>query len=348
MSEAARVTVLEFIAQIGKDEPAPVYLFCPGKRGRAREATFEPLLAERAVEKLVATYVDPSLKDLSYRAFYAEESPPKEIVEEAQTCPFLAERRVVLVRNAAVYQKESAARPLFDYLESPNDTTLLMLVAAQIDKRSKLYKACDKAGQVIECPQLTARGVEQWIKDEAGSRGKKISAEAVQELAARAGNRLGDVNNALEVVVGYVGERQDITGDDVRAACADVAEEEIWTLTDTIAASRTGHALSALRKLTEFGKKPDEILGIINWLLEIAYAVALSGPSPPGVSPFVAKKVAPLARKLGTKKLRDAFALCTDTHFMIRSTGVDENLALELLVVKLAAPGRRKGEKQGL
>ncbi len=340
------MTALEFIAQIGKGEPDPIYLFCPGKRGRERDASFEPLLAERAVEKLIDTYVDPSLKDLSYRAFYAEESPPKEIVEEAQTCPFLAERRVVLVRNVNMYRNESAARPLLDYLDSPNDTTLLMLVAVQIDKRSKLYKACYKAGRVVECPQLTTQNVKQWIRNETRARGKKISAEAVQELAARAGNRLGDVNNALEVVVGYVGERRDITGDDVRAACADVAEEEIWTLTDAIAASQTGHALSALRKLTEFGKEPDEMLGIINWLLESAYAVASFGPSPPGVSPFVAKKVTPLARKLGTKKLRDAFPLCTDTHFMIRSTGVDANLALELLVVKLATPRRRKGEKQ--
>ena len=59
-----------------------------------------------------------------------------------------------------------------------------------------------------------------------------------------------------------------------------------------------------------------------------------------GVGPFVAKKVAPLSDKLGFKKLRDALMLCTDTQFMTRTTGVDATLAIELLVVKLAAPVR--------
>ena len=83
-------------------------------------------------------------------------------------------------------------------------------------------------------------------------------------------------------------------------------------------------------------------MGIINWLLKSAYTVA---SSPAGKAPlhrFVAEKMAPLAHKLGVRKLRDAFALCTDTHFAIRTTGVDSMLALELLVVKLAAPRSRK------
>ena len=89
----------EFIGEIGAAPPALVYLFCPGKTGKARFATFEPKLAERAVEGLVNTYVDPSLKDFAYTAFYADEADPADIVVEAQTLPFLAERRVVLVRG---------------------------------------------------------------------------------------------------------------------------------------------------------------------------------------------------------------------------------------------------------
>jgi DNA polymerase III delta subunit len=86
------------------------------------------------------------------------------------------------------------------------------------------------------------------------------------------------------------------------------------------------------------GKHPDELLGTINWQLKSAYAVALGGESARAISGYAAEKVRPVAEKFGVKKLIDAFALCTDTHFLIRSTGVDGLLALELLVVKLAAP----------
>ena len=48
----------------------------------------------------------------------------------------------------------------------------------------------------------------------------------------------------------------------------------------------------------DYGKHPDEILGTINWLLKSAYAVASAGGRAP-ISAFVAKKVQPLADKLG-------------------------------------------------
>ena len=81
-------------------------------------------------------------------------------------------------------------------------------------------------------------------------------------------------------------------------------------------------------------------MGIINWLLETAYR-ALPETGVEAKSRFVADKVMPLARKFGLKKTRAACALCTDTHFLIRSTGVDRVLALELLIIKLAYRPRR-------
>jgi len=334
----------EVIGDIGKAAPALVYLFCPSKAPKAKFPTFEPLLADRAVNRLVETYVDPTTKDLVYVTFYADETDPADIVLEAQTLPFLAERRVIVVRNAELYNNESGAGPLLDYLKSPCDTAMLILVASQIDKRTKFYKACETAGAIVECPELKKREVAAWARAEIEARGKTISAAAVKELVSRAGTHLSDVENAINLVNGYVGDASQIREEDVITACADVAEEEIWALTDAIAASRMGDALRALRKLMDLGKQPDDIMGIINWLLKSAYAVAASGAGKPPIAPFVAKKVAPLARKLGVNKLRDAFALCTDTHFMMRSTGVDSALALELLVVKLAAPRRRASQ----
>ena len=83
------------------------------------------------------------------------------------------------------------------------------------------------------------------------------------------------------------------------------------------------------------------MIGTINWLLKSAYAVGIA-EGEPNISRFVAQKVGPLTQKLGVRKLRAAFALCTDTQFMMRTTGVDSELALELLVVKLSAPIARR------
>ena len=335
------MNVQEFIRTIGTSEPPPVLLFCAAKPPRAREATFEPFLAEQAAGRVVEACVDPSVKDLAYTAYYADETRPSEIVLEAQTVPFLAERRVVLVRGAERFNTDPGAGPLLRYLEAPCTMTVLMLIASHVDKRTKFYGACEKTGLIVECPALSEHSAEQWVREAATARGRSMDLAACRELVRRTGVHLNDVNNALTIVMNYVGEAGVIREADVVAACADVAEEEVWALTDAIASSNTGRALTALWRLLDMGRHEDEIIGTINWLLKSAYAVARSGSETPAISAYVAGKVKPLADKLGLAKLRDAFLLCTDTHFLIRSTGVDGALALELLVLKLAAPIRR-------
>ncbi len=330
--------VLEFLRTAENEAPAPIYLFCPHKAPRAREATFEPVLAQKAVERLVDLYVDPSTRDLAYSAYYADEADPAEIVSVSQTMPFLSERQVILVNGAECYESESTAGPLLDYLGNPCESTILILVANRLDRRSKLYKTCTKTAAIVECPELREQDALVWARKEIERLGKSIDSSAVRELIDRTGTRLGDVSNAINLVTNYVGSAEKITKADVATACADVAEEEIWSLTDAIASSDTDKAVRVLREILDLGKNEFEILGSINWLLKTAYFAA--APSANRLKPFLANKVKPLAAKLGKEKFRDAFSLCMDTEILLRSTGVDRTLALELLVVKLAAPRR--------
>jgi len=332
------VNVQSFLEAIGKNPPPPVVLLCPGKANpKSNKVTFEPYLAEEVIARLVDAVVDPSVRDLAYTVFHGDETKAQEIVQEARTVPFLAERRVVLVRNADRFGADSGEEALLEYLEAPCDMTSLLMVAGQVDRRTRFYKLCEKAGLIVECPMLSQREASAWAVNEARKRGKKLALAAAEQMVHRSGLHLGDINNALNIVVSFVGDRETIGESDVTAACADVAEEEIWTLTDAIAASEMPKALESLRRLQDLGKHEDEILGSINWLLTSAYAVESSG-SHATVHAFVADKVRPLGKKFGLKKLRAAFQLCTDTHFMIRSTGVNGPLALELLVLKLAMP----------
>jgi DNA polymerase-3 subunit delta len=332
------VIVSEFVDALGSTPLSSVYLFCPFKGPKAKEPSFEPLLAQRAVDRAGAVLVDPSLRDLAYNAYYADEADSAEIASVAMTYPFLAERRVIVVYNAEHYESEAAAKPILRYLDSPSETTVLLLVAARTDKRSKFYKACERNGTIVECPELRDHELMLWINNEARARGKTVEPAAIEAIIGRAGKHLSDVNNAVQLVCSYIGDESTVREKHVHAACADVAEEEIWTFTDAIAASNTQEAIRVLRQLIDLGKSEFEIMGMINWLLKSAYAVAAGNGPEFRISPFVARKVAPLAEKLGLEKIRAAFTLCMDTEILFRTTGVKRALALELLVIKLAAP----------
>ena len=338
------MNVQELLQKIEQRDLPPVILFGPGKAAFGKEP-FEPLLADQAVQKIVAAYVDPGLQDLVYSVYHADETAPGEIANEAATLPFLAEQRVIVVRNADKYSLMSGDRsspfaPLAKYLDAPSERTLILFIASKADKRKKFYRVCAKNGAVVECPQLTDPELVKWIQTRVTEKGKTIKRDGVEEILERTGGALGDINNAVDLVINYIGDATAIRREDVVAACAHVSEETVWNLTDAIAASNPDKALRALYQLLDFGQAPDQIMAVINWMLESAYRAA-PDTRVSSKSSFVAKKMQPLVQKLGVAKLRQACALCTDTHFMIRTTGVDKMLALEMLVIKLSAPRRR-------
>lgn len=328
------MTIPEFLETIDVSPPAPVYLFCSGKV--RNKPSFEPVLAERAVAHVVAKYVDPSMKDFCYGVYYADETKAARVVDEARLAPFLGERRVIVVRNAERYESREANEALLAYLDSPSPTTVLLLMANQIDRRLSLYKACAKAGEVVECPALTEENAKKEAQAAIRARGKRITSSAAAKLIERVGVRLGDIENAVEILCNYVGDRPKIEEADI-AACPETGEAIIWALTDALALSDTTAALRVLHEILEPNKNEFLILGSINWMLETAYSAVLREDAPRKLSAFQTSKVTPLAKKLGREGLRQAFFLCLETDLLMRSTGVDRRLALELLIVKLAA-----------
>lgn len=330
--------IREFIDQIGNKELPPVILFAPGKAPFGRES-WDAFLVEQAVDRIVATCIPEGMHDLVYSVFYADETPIPTVLDEARTMSLLGDRRIILVRGAERYDKMSGGKgsmlePLIAYIKKPSESTVLMLVASQVDGRKTFYKSFKDNGLVVDCPQLTDAELERWVREALRERQKSIDDTALQEVLRRAGSCLSDVNNAVNLVATYVGAAQRIRMEDVTAACTDVAEESVWNMTDAIAVSSPEKALRALRQIMDYGKSPDEIMGTIQWLFESAYRVA--NDTARGMKPFVRNKVAPLAHKFPEGKLKDAMRAITETHFLLRSTGVDRTLALELLVIKLS------------
>ena len=150
------LNVRAFTETIGVKEIPRVILFGPGKAPWGKE-DYEPYLVDQALDKLIAACVDPSLRDLAFSVYYADETAPGTVAEEARTVPFLAERRVVLVRNADVYMnmasdKRSPIQPLLQFIEA-------RIIAADPrfhdDKQGEAaVQMTEKNGMLVECPQL--------------------------------------------------------------------------------------------------------------------------------------------------------------------------------------------------
>ena len=234
---------------------------------------------------------------------------------------------------AMATEKRSPVLPLLECLESPPESTILILLAPAADKRKRLYKAFEKNGIIVECPQLDDRALENWIRKNLSDLNITIDSQAIATLIGRIGSRLSDMKNALNLLVSYVSGRNKITETDVLAACVlqnPRSGRSQTPLPNQIRAHPRGIARAGSMNIV-----PDEIIGTINWLLETAYR-AHAETKLTVTQEYVPKRVAPLAKKFTLKRLQEALALCTRTQFALRSTGTNPNLLLEVLVIKLS------------
>lgn len=160
---------------------------------------------------------------------------------------------------------------LMEFLENglpPWD--LLLMTAAHVDRRNRLYKRFDAKGAAIDfalAREKSGRISREVLTTFVGRRleeaGKKIEPPALEMILARAGVELWAVHQELEKLLLYAGEKPWIRVADVEQAFLDLGEGWIFDLTKSIADRDALAALGHLARLLAQGDHPLRLLGVI-------------------------------------------------------------------------------------
>jgi len=342
-----------FLKQLSPTNVAPAYLFFGD----------EPFLMERALETLVGIVVDPQLKDLAYSVFDADSTDQKTICSEARTVPFLAARRLVVVRKAHLLQLRSKNAPIALYLQEPCPTTCLVLVAAQLGARKKakgrnkksepgkkLLSSVAQHGMAVRFPAFKKPSeVVTWIQQEISRLGKTIAPRAATELQQLSGRNLAEVNNEMQKVVGYVGGKNRIELDDVIAAVTDVHHETTYALADALADQDVSKALYILDNLFRDGEHALRILWGIHRQLDRLYAARMMVDKGEKIEDIAAqlrifpsyrRRFSAQVRRFTPERLREFHHELVAAELRLKSTSVDNKLLLELLIVRMCGAER--------
>jgi len=146
------------------------------------------------------------------------------------------------------------------------DGVTLLISAIGCDRRKTLYKTIEKAGavQFFEALEEGKGGsdeeIEAFIQSKLRTGGKTIVPDAVQAFRELVAPTLREIANELEKLFLYVGQRREITKDDVRAICSATRQAVIWELTDALGARRVSRAIAALENLLDAGESPIGVL----------------------------------------------------------------------------------------
>ena len=264
-----------------------------------------------------------------------------EVIDLAETMPFLAERRVIILENSGLFShggEEMAA-----YLESPSDTTYFVFVEPTVDKRSKLYKTASTKGRAIEFSAQDEAVLKRWILGFLKKENKKITEHDLNLFLEMTGSDMANIKGELEKLFCYCLDKDVITAQDIESVCIRQVNNQIFDMINAVAEKRQKQAMDLYYDLLTLKEPPMRILSLItrqfNLLLQVkelrnkgldANAIG----EKVGLKGFIARKYVTQASKFKAEDLRRAMADCIESEEAVKTGRMNDVMSVELLIVK--------------
>lgn len=157
----------------------------------------EPYYIDKLTEYIEENVLTDDEKGFNQMIIYGRDTTIDEIVSNAKRFPMMAERQVVIVKEAQELSR--TIDQLEAYAENPQPTTVLVFAYKYktLDKRKKLIKTLDKNGLVFESKKLYENQVGEWIRRVLKGKGYEIEPKAMMMLVEFLGNDLSRIANEL-------------------------------------------------------------------------------------------------------------------------------------------------------
>lgn len=266
-----------------------------------------------------------------------------EVIDFAETVPFFADYRLVLIKDSPFFK--GGAELLPEYMKSIPEQTVLVFSEREIDRRSKLYKAIQKAGYVSEFKELKESELMRWGGALLKKGGLKITADDMRYLLSRTGTDMNHIALEIDKLVHYCHGRDVAGRADIEAVTGTQVENHIFDMIEASTVGNQKKALDLYSDLLALKEPPMRILYLIgrqyNQLLMIKELLT-EGNSPDliakktGIHPFAAKKLAGIARKFSETALEQAVSTCTEMDEAVKTGQIGDRLSVELILLGAA------------
>lgn len=302
--------------------------------------------------------------------YSGSEVSAREFIEMAMTLPFFADRRVILLENTGLLNPKSAAKTvtgsrsssaiaeeadkIADFIPEIPDTTAVIFVEENIDKRGRLFKAIDKArkgglGEILECSTPDESDLRAWAGGIFRKAGLPVNGRTLALFLEYTGEDMQNIAGEAEKLCCYCMGRSEITESDIRDVCSPRIKDRIFDMIEAIALRDRSKALSIYMELCSLRTAPQVILSLMRRQFDQLVKIReLSGKMPDGeiarqvgVPPFViTKKYKPALRMYTAEDLLEALEDCISADHESKSGLMDAGIAAEMVIVKLS--GRRQ------
>lgn len=262
------------------------------------------------------------------------------VIDLAETMPFFSERRVIILQNTGLFKSDGET--LAKYLENIAPTAYFIFVESEVDKRSKLFKVVKKIGRDTEFVTPDENTLTKWILGMIAKENKQITKSAMDLFLDKTGTDMENISQELEKLLCYCMQKDCINAEDVEKICTKQISSHIFDMLEAIGLKQQKKALALYYELLALKVSPFQILALLgrqfNILLQLKDLkskgyIEREMASKVGIPPFSVKKYMEQASRFETGDLKRALKDCVQTDEDIKTGKMDQQLALELLIV---------------
>ena len=277
---------------------------------------------------------------MNFSSFEGNDINQKEIIDLAETLPFFVDRRMILIEDSGLFKK--SAEELADYMASVPETTCFVFVEKEIDKKTKMYKAVNKIGSVVEFKRQTDETLARWINGRIRRNGKNITGDAYALFVQKTGTDMENIDKELEKLLCYTLDKEYIDVTDVEAVTTEQTENKIFDMVDAVAAHQQKRALDLYYDLLALKEAPMRILYLIsNQFQRLMIVKSMSNQgfankeiaSKAGCPEWAVRKYQAQCRSFTLEQLKQAIKDGVEYETAVKTGHMNDQMAVELFIV---------------
>ena len=285
--------------------------------------------------------------EMNFSVYTGMDVTAREVIDQAQTLPFFADRRVILLENTVFFSKKASVESdaLAAFIPEIPETASLVFVEEAPDKRKKLYKAIQKHGFVLNCEEISPQMLGRWTAGLFQKAGLAIDGPVLNLFLQTVGEDMMNILTESEKLIGYCMGKGAVSGEDISEICTPLLRDRVFELIGAVSRRQKDKALSIYMELTALRTPSQVILTLlqreysrlqqIRELQEQKLSEAEIAKRT-GLSPWIVRKnYLPVTRGVDTGRLERSLQLCLQADQDYKSGKIDAGIAAEMTIIRL-------------
>lgn len=276
--------------------------------------------------------------ELALQRLDGQEASYEQILEALTSLPFLATRKLVLLRAPSANKQfaEQAEQLLADVSE----TTDVILLEPKLDKRLSYYKYLKSKTDFRDFPELDTNGLVHYLVDTSKDHGGSLSSADARYLVERVGANQQLLGNELEKLLLY---EPKISRQTIELLTEPAPQSTIFQLLEAAFAGQNGRALKLYAEQRALKVEPPQIIAMLSWQLHVLAIIKTAGERSANtiaaeakINPYVVSKSQAIARSISLTRLKKLISDLLSIDMKSKRTNIDTDEALQHYLLTLA------------